>query len=36
MANGIIEDTFYRLNEHNVQWIDKEDWEYKTSISEEN
>ncbi len=30
MANGIIEDPFYRLNEHDVQWIDKTDWEYKT------
>ena len=24
-----IEDPFYRLNEHSLQWIDKEDWEYK-------
>ena len=24
-----IEDPFYRLNEHALQWIDKEDWEYK-------
>lgn len=30
MTNGIIEDPFYRLNEHDVQWIDKTDWEYKT------
>ncbi|MEQ8478337.1 glycoside hydrolase family 2 protein [Fulvivirga sp.] len=29
---GTIEDPFYRLNEHNLQWIDKEDWEYKTSF----
>jgi len=27
-----IEDPFYRLNEHNLQWIDKEDWEYHTII----
>uniref|UniRef100_UPI00404AC76C beta-mannosidase n=1 Tax=Fulvivirga sp. TaxID=1931237 RepID=UPI00404AC76C len=29
---GKIEDPFYRLNEHNLQWIDKEDWEYETSF----
>ncbi len=32
MANGKIEDPFYRLNEHDVQWVDKVDWEYKTSF----
>lgn len=32
MNNGIIEDPFYRLNEHNLQWIDKKDWEYKTTF----
>ncbi|MDR2627286.1 MAG: glycoside hydrolase family 2 protein [Dysgonamonadaceae bacterium] len=30
MANRIIEDPFYRLNERGVQWIDKEDWVYET------
>ena len=30
IANKIIEDPFYRLNEHDLQWIDKKDWEYKT------
>lgn len=30
MANGIIEDPFYRLNERGVQWVDKEDWMYET------
>lgn len=30
MANGVIDDPFYRLNEHDVQWIDKVDWEYRT------
>jgi len=30
MANGIIEDPFFRLNERSVQWIDKEDWMYET------
>ncbi len=28
--NGIIEDPFYRLNERDVQWVDKVDWEYET------
>jgi len=32
MANGIIDDPFFRLNERGVQWVDKEDWEYKTSF----
>ena len=32
MANGIIEDPFFRLNERSIQWIDKEDWEYKKTI----
>ncbi|MCF0206707.1 MAG: glycoside hydrolase family 2 protein, partial [Bacteroidales bacterium] len=31
--NGLIEDPFFRLNERGVQWIDKEDWEYKTIFS---
>lgn len=33
MANGVIEDPFYRLNEHNVQWIDKVDWEYQARFT---
>ncbi len=32
IRNGIIEDPFFRLNEHDVQWIDKCDWVYKTLI----
>ncbi len=32
MDNEIIEDPFYRLNERAVQWVDKEDWEYKTTL----
>ena len=32
LANHKIEDPFYRLNEHDVQWIDKKDWEYKTTF----
>ena len=35
MANQKIEDPFYRLNEHKVQWIDKMDWEYLTSFQVE-
>ncbi len=32
IRNGIIEDPFFRLNEHDVQWIDKKDWVYKTLV----
>ncbi len=30
--NGIIEDPFLRLNERGVQWVDKEDWIYRTTF----
>ena len=30
--NNKIEDPFYRLNEHDLQWIDKLDWHYKTNF----
>ncbi len=30
LASGKIEDPYYRLNERQVQWIDKVDWEYQT------
>jgi len=30
LANEKIEDPFYRLNERDLQWIDKKDWIYKT------
>ncbi len=33
LNNGKIEDPFYRLNEHDLQWIDKLDWEYKTTFN---
>lgn len=33
MDNKIIEDPFYRLNERGVQWVDKEDWEYKKTLN---
>jgi len=32
IRNGIIEDPFYRLNEHDVQWVDKKDWIYETEL----
>ena len=31
--NSIVEDPFFRLNEHNVQWIDKKDWRYRTILN---
>ena len=33
LRNELIEDPFYRLNEHDLQWIDKTDWEYKTEFN---
>lgn len=30
LANNLIEDPFYRVNEKELQWIDKSDWEYET------
>jgi beta-mannosidase len=33
LANKQIEDPFFRLNERNIQWIDKEDWIYETSFT---
>jgi len=32
MDNKLIEDPYYRLNEKSIQWIDKKDWEYKTTF----
>lgn len=32
LKNGKIEDPFYGMNEHNLQWIDKKDWEYQTTL----
>lgn len=32
LANKLIPDPYYRDNESKLQWIDKEDWEYKTSF----
>ena len=33
LAANLIEDPFHRTNEKDLQWIDKEDWEYKTAIT---
>ncbi|PLX11245.1 MAG: beta-galactosidase, partial [Marinilabiliales bacterium] len=33
LTNKMIDDPYYRLNEHDLQWIDKNDWEYKTTFS---
>jgi beta-mannosidase len=33
LINGKIEDPFYRTNEKDLQWIEHEDWEYKTVFS---
>lgn len=35
MANRIIEDPYFRLNERAVQWVDKEDWIYQTHFEAE-
>ncbi|KAA6303578.1 MAG: Exo-beta-D-glucosaminidase [Candidatus Ordinivivax streblomastigis] len=35
LANKIIEDPFFRLNERGLQWIDKEDWMYETHFDAE-
>jgi beta-mannosidase len=30
--NGLIKDPLYRMNEDDVQWIEKKDWEYRTTF----
>src|SRR5690606_12102632 len=32
LANGEIEDPYYRLNEQEQQWIGEVDWEYSTEF----
>jgi len=32
LKNGAIDDPFYRVNEKDQQWIDKEDWVYQTNL----
>ena len=33
LKNGIIQDPFYGTNEKGLQWIEKEEWEYRTNFS---
>jgi beta-mannosidase len=33
LFNKLIPDPYYRDNEKKLQWIDKENWEYKTHFS---
>ncbi|MCZ8520870.1 MULTISPECIES: beta-mannosidase [Paenibacillus] len=33
LKNGKIEDPFYGTNEKRLQWIDKEDWEYRSAFT---
>ena len=30
LAISEIEDPYFRMNERNIQWVDKEDWKYRT------
>lgn len=32
LRNGLIPQPFYGKNEHEMQWIDKKDWEYRTTL----
>lgn len=32
LANGLVEDPFYRDNEAKLQWVGKTDWEYRTTF----
>lgn len=32
LRNGLIPQPFYGKNEHELQWIDKQDWEYRTKL----
>lgn len=33
LKHGIISDPFYGTNEHDLQWIDKKDWEYESKFT---
>lgn len=35
MASGLIPDPFIGMNERSVQWVDKEDWRYRTVFDAE-
>lgn len=32
LQNNLIQEPYYRTNEKDLQWIDKKDWEYKTTF----
>jgi beta-mannosidase len=32
LNNGVIDDPHYRMNENEVQWVEDEDWEYRTTF----
>ncbi len=32
LANGLIDDPFYRDNENSLQWIEQQDWHYRKSF----
>jgi beta-mannosidase len=32
LRHKLIKDPFYRLNEHELQWIDKTEWQYETTF----
>ena len=36
MANKLIPDPFFRANEKKVQWVERENWEYRTSFNVSN
>lgn len=33
LRNGVIDQPFYGTNEHELQWIDKKNWEYRTVLT---
>lgn len=33
LRNGVIDQPFYGTNEHDLQWIDKKNWEYRTVLT---
>ncbi len=32
MSADLIEDPYFRMNEQNIQWVDKEDWRYRNTF----
>lgn len=35
MSNGLIEDPYYGTNEQKVQWVENEQWHYRTKVARE-